>query len=295
MKGFVIIFAFLTSSIAFGQAPQKFNYQGVVRDNSGQVLDSKTIAVRISILDETATGTSIYSENHLVTTNQFGLFTLLIGNGDSSEGLFGDINWGNSNKFIKTEVDLAGGMSFKELGITQLLSVPYALYAEKSGGEIWRKSDIGVGTPSPVKNTYIENSIHSLITNTSLNGGVAIALDRSNDVNDSQVRFFTGNTANQPSMNHWNIGMDSNPTIYKNDFTIKYGLNGANPHLVIKETGNIGIGTTTDINSKLQVKGGDVYIDDISSGIILKSPNGNCWRVTVDDSGSLVRTPITCP
>ncbi len=62
-------------------------------------------------------------------------------------------------------------------------------------------------------------------------------------------------------------------------------------------TGNVGIGypETTTIQSKLQVKGGDVYIEDINRGVIMKSPNGQCWRITVDNTGNLITTAITCP
>jgi hypothetical protein len=62
----------------------------------------------------------------------------------------------------------------------------------------------------------------------------------------------------------------------------------------IDANGNVGIGTTAP-KSKVQVTDGDVYIDNPSRGIILKSPNGSCWRVTIDDSGNFVRTGITCP
>jgi hypothetical protein len=58
--------------------------------------------------------------------------------------------------------------------------------------------------------------------------------------------------------------------------------------------GNVGIGTTAP-HSKLQVTNGDVYVDNPYSGIILKSTNGYCWRVTIDNNGNFVRTQISCP
>jgi hypothetical protein len=74
-----------------------------------------------------------------------------------------------------------------------------------------------------------------------------------------------------------------------------FAVGGGSPtnSLVIAPEG-VGVGTNTPV-SKLQIKGGDVYVEDIASGVILKSPNGNCWRVTIDDTGNLIRTLIVCP
>jgi hypothetical protein len=70
--------------------------------------------------------------------------------------------------------------------------------------------------------------------------------------------------------------------------------NSGSIHMTMNPNGNIGIGNINP-NSRLSVNGGDVYVESVNSGIILKSPNGNCWRVTVDNSGNFVSTPITCP
>lgn len=64
--------------------------------------------------------------------------------------------------------------------------------------------------------------------------------------------------------------------------------------LRITEEGNIGIGTTSPA-SKLEVSDGDVFIEDINHGVIMKSPNGACWRIQPDNTGNLVTTTVTCP
>ena len=111
------------------QVPNKFNYQGVVRNASGVPVSNQAIQLRLSILDVSATGTVIYQERHITTTNQFGLYTVAIGTGTVLSGSFSAINWGTNDKYIKTELSTNSGVTFSLLGTTQLLSVPYALYA----------------------------------------------------------------------------------------------------------------------------------------------------------------------
>jgi hypothetical protein len=71
-------------------------------------------------------------------------------------------------------------------------------------------------------------------------------------------------------------------------------IGGSNERMRISGNGNVGIGTNNP-KVKLQVTSGDVYVDDSTKGIILKSPDGNCWRVTIDNTGNFVRTSIVCP
>ena len=115
------------------QAPQTFPYQAVARDNSDNILANQNISLRFSILDGSNVGTTIYQEKHTTTTNTFGLFTLNIGQGTILSGTFNAINWGSGSKFIKVELDPSGGNTFTLMGTTQLLSVPYALYANVPG------------------------------------------------------------------------------------------------------------------------------------------------------------------
>lgn len=116
---------------SYAQAPQAFKYQAIARDNAGAILSSASLNVRISIHDGTPTGAVVYKESHSVTTNTFGLFSLDIGMGTPLSGTFSGITWGSGNKYVQQEVDFGSG--FVNMGTAQLLSVPYALYAQTSG------------------------------------------------------------------------------------------------------------------------------------------------------------------
>ncbi len=158
-KHFFILFLILSiSGRALTQVPEKINFQAVARSAAGSILVNTNIAVRISINSGSPGGTNVYREVHAVTTNQFGLFTLQIGGGSATFGTFNTIDWSTGSFFVDTEIDPNGGSSFSSVGITQLLSVPYALYA-KDGGP-WQRAgndinntnsgNVGVGTTSPL-------------------------------------------------------------------------------------------------------------------------------------------------
>jgi hypothetical protein len=125
---------FLMLSVAvFAQSPNAFNYQGVARDNGGNTLANQAIGLRISIVSGSPTGTVEYVETHAVGTNAFGLFNVAIGTGSVTSGSFAGIDWSSDEHYTKVEFDPAGGSSYSNLGTSQLLSVPYAMYAAESG------------------------------------------------------------------------------------------------------------------------------------------------------------------
>jgi hypothetical protein len=107
------------------------NFQGVGRNSSGAVLASTKISLRFSVIQSSETGTVEYVESKEVTTNAQGIFSVVIGDGTqiSKTGNFSDINWKINPKFLKVEMDPAGGTSFVVMGTTRLQSVPFAYYA----------------------------------------------------------------------------------------------------------------------------------------------------------------------
>ncbi len=122
----------ITTVLAFAQAPQGINYQAVVRDAGGNELVSQAVSLRMTILENNTT--TVYQETHSATTNGFGLVNLVIGQGSATQGTFNTIDWSTGNYFAQTEVDVSGGTNYSLMGSQQLMSVPYALYAETSGG-----------------------------------------------------------------------------------------------------------------------------------------------------------------
>lgn len=116
----------------FAQAPQKMNYQAVVRNANNSLVANQNVSVRITLLQGSATGAAVYTEYHTVQTNANGLMTLEIGGGNAINGIFSSIDWANGPFFIKSEVDPEGGVNYNVTTTQQLMSVPYALYAETS-------------------------------------------------------------------------------------------------------------------------------------------------------------------
>ncbi|MFN5402542.1 MAG: hypothetical protein ACK5AS_10525 [Bacteroidota bacterium] len=115
---------------AQAQAPQKISYQAVARNASGTVLPNQTVKLRFSVRNASSSGTIVYQETQTATTSNIGLFNVNIGEGTVSAGTFAGIDWSNGAKFMQVELDPQGGNAFIDMGTQQMLSVPYALYAE---------------------------------------------------------------------------------------------------------------------------------------------------------------------
>ncbi|MDO9257147.1 MAG: DUF1566 domain-containing protein [Bacteroidales bacterium] len=126
-KIIIILFAVLLSSGLYAQAPLNLSYQAVIRDGSGKLLTNHLIGMQISILQGTSTGSLVYIETLTPTTNANGLVTVEIGGGILN---LDQIDWVNGPFYLKTETDPTGGSDYSIVGISQLLTVPYALHAK---------------------------------------------------------------------------------------------------------------------------------------------------------------------
>lgn len=124
----LIAFIFLSADV-FGQAPEGINYQAVARDISGAEMTNTPVDVQVQILNSTLT--VIYQEDHSDTTNAFGLFNLVVGQGQNPTSTFANINWASGPFYLRISID-ANNSGYINMGYTQLWSVPYALYAKES-------------------------------------------------------------------------------------------------------------------------------------------------------------------
>ncbi len=163
-----ILFLLLLQTTTFAVVPEAIKYQAVARDNGGNILANKNIGIRLSILKGNISGTAVYVETHATSSNNLGLINLEIGKGTPITGTMSAINWGNDSYFIKIEMDETGGSNYTLVGTSQLVSVPYALYAkEAENGTQWSDNDtniyyntgnVGIGTNKPRKKLEVYSS-----------------------------------------------------------------------------------------------------------------------------------------
>ncbi|MBN3036612.1 MAG: hypothetical protein JW861_13580 [Bacteroidales bacterium] len=225
MKKLSYFFLFVTQ-ITIAQSPQAFRYQAVVRDNAGLILQNHIVGIRISIHDGNPGGTIVYQETFTGTTNEFGLMNLNIGTGLPVIGAFTGIDWGNSSKFIETEVDPAGGTSYVSMGTSPLLSVPFALYSGATGDtSLWRKSgdtiyyltgNVGIGTASPQGELHINNPFEwqgITFTGTGLND---LTVDYSSFNGSGTVYYIAEVTNAGPNPNIFRYSNDNGATWTEN-------------------------------------------------------------------------------
>jgi hypothetical protein len=326
MKKVILIFsAVILSLTVYSQSPNKMSYQAIVRNASSDLISNEVIGMQISILQGSVDGTVVYVETLAPSTNSNGLVSFEFG----GEPGFDTINWANGPYFLKTETDPTGGTNYSIAGTSQLLSVPYALYAKTSGDTaVWKSNsnniyfnsgDVGIGTSNPKtkfelfeQNSAAELSIHghgftfatsALVlkstTDEANKRGSGLFLFDSTGVNE----WFCG----RPYGNYTGATSDRF-VIQRNPHNTAHHLRtaglidgneqptGTDRLFTVESNGFVGIGTNDETPSaRLQVASGDVYLSDLESGVILKSPNGLCWRLTVNNNGNFLSSPVECP
>ncbi|NML69844.1 collagen-like protein [Chryseobacterium sp. RP-3-3] len=171
--------------IGHAQAPEKMSYQAVMRNGTGQLLTNQSIAVKVSVLQGSPVGTLVYSERLTGSTNANGLISMEIGTGTVLSGTFSTINWPSGSYYLKTETDPAGGTNYTIAGTSQLLSVPYAMYAKSAGG---------TGGTFAIPYTNTVNNASTLFS--LVNDGDGTSLEGVNNTTSSSIASVRGIVSN---------------------------------------------------------------------------------------------------
>ena len=237
-KHFLLFGLLILATITFAQAPQAFNYQAVIRDADGNLLENQAVGIKISLLQGSATGQEVYAETHTTTTNQFGQVDLKIGTGTIVVGQFNTISWASDPYYLQLAVDLTGGANYAVMGTTQMLSVPYALYAEEGSG--WEKTENGIGFRDGKVIIGTENPVKEL----TINGDLFIKKTTAGNDTMSIYLFEEGFS-----------GICLNYLAPENRLDINGSYDNAQSNIMtITRAGKVGIGVDTPVN-KLDVNG----------------------------------------
>ena len=181
-KIFILTLLVLFSVITLAQTPLKFSYQSVVRNTDSELICEQEIGMKVTILQGTIDGTEVYVETHQPTTNINGLLTIEIGAGSVQEGVFADIDWSADTYFIKTEIDPEGFSNYTIVGVSQLLSVPYALHAKTAENTFSGDYNDLLNQPSIPQNTSeLTNDAGFITSFTEVDG------DINNEIQDLQL------------------------------------------------------------------------------------------------------------
>lgn len=248
-----LLIVFLSAS---AQTPQGFKYQAVARNDAGAILSNQNVSLRISILKREIAGEVVYSESHTAQTSAHGLINLEIGRGEVENGNFASISWGENTHFIKVEMDAQGGTNYSVLGTSQLMSVPYALYSEKSGDNYWHKledeyflpeGNVGIGVSQNNSAKLMVGGYQSTYK------GQILLVDKEYPISDSRstglITAFGSNMGDKATGRLWAIGSQSplgKDLTITNDLegAITFGVNGNYRAMSLSKEGYLGVGTT---------------------------------------------------
>jgi len=153
----IILNLILITTYLKAQVPQAFNYQAVIRDNSGEVMYNSIADFKMEIVQADSI---IYTEDHLdKDTGVHGVVSFQVGNGVNRVGEIADIEWSAGDIRLVIYLKVNGGQQ-EQMGSSEILPVPYALYAENAKDDadwnllnrpilgdnlIWRKGSVLIG------------------------------------------------------------------------------------------------------------------------------------------------------
>ena len=313
----LIIALFFSTLIIYGQAPQRIDFQAMARDGSGNPMMNQNIAVKITVKEG---ATTVYAERHTLTTDEYGLFTLSIGEGAPISGSFAAIDWSLGNQRVKVEVDPNGGTSYVYMGTSDLASTPYAFYGEDDdadpvnelqtlslsgndlsisdgntvtlpggGSSLWTANgddiyyndgNVGIGTDIPLTPFHLYGGA---------GGGSSFSSIISGVIESPTWAYmeFSSDTWGGITFNSQNESVYAGLIYNFSDDRVMIRTGAQDDRLVIAQDGNVGINTTTP-DAKLDVNG-DVKLG--ASGVIFSELR----EITGTTDVSLYYTNVNLP
>ncbi len=226
MKYIFTLLIYIGSTLTLlAQSPEKISYQAIIRSSDNNLVIDSEVSIKILILQGTTGDNTIYEENHLVKTNSNGLISLEIGTGDIIQGNFSSIPWGQSQYFVETQVDVTGGTNYNIIGVSQLLSVPYALHAKTA------ESLTGSITTEPYKAEIIPLSSTRNITSNDVNNTIACTASSNLTITSNFTAMEIGDIVNLEAHNGAILTVNASPGVtlnYTNAGSAQFNSNSGN-------------------------------------------------------------------
>ena len=302
MKKIISILTLFFTLLTFAQVPQGISYQAIALNSSGNPVANSNVGIRLLVLDNSASGTVLYTETHTKTTNPQGLFNLVIGQGTPTTGTFSTINWGTNSKFLKVEMDAAGGSNYTLVGTTQLLSVPYAMHAGSvasidgnpsiNDDIINNKSSSFAFNDTVADRVYACNTVTNTWTFQQYNASASPSILNSNgnfgfnDIVDNIVYVYNSKTGTWSSQAY---NSNASPTIQVSNSNI--GFNDIVDDKMYVFNGKTGTWSSQAYSSTasptLQESNGNfVFNDTVSNIVYVFNGNANSWSQQLYDTSA---------
>lgn len=280
MRKVLTLTLFFVTLLVRSQAPQFINYQAVARDGSGNIVTT-SVGIKFEIFQGSVGGTLVYEETQTASPSASGIFTVHIGGGTPVSGTFGSINWAVGPYFLRVNIDPAGGTSYSTVGANQLVSVPYALYAEKAGNAVSYSAGNGIAINSgSIINTAPDQTVN--ISGTGVTGSYPnYTISSSSYTAGNGIAVGSGsitNTAPDQTVNINAAGIATVTSAYPN-FSVSVGppaltYNSGTKELTLTQGGTTSTATLTGTGSNT--------ISIIGTGIANVTPVGAGSNFTVN-------------
>ena len=269
MKRLILIVTIIALNIGAlrAQSPDMFNYQAVARNDQGEIIANQNVGIKISVRQGSPNGTIVYAEEHNASTNNNGLVNMMVGNGAALSGSFTNIVWGEGTYFIEVAMDETGGTNYSVMGTTQLVSVPYAKYADSSGNAFTGNYNDLNNTPELGR--YVDTSMVARWDKDSTD-------DFSGDYGDLSNKPDLSDTASYDD--YWK---NKDDTIFYDKGKVGIGTDSITGNLTVQGSGQTVNMELIDDNSTLDINAtdGNAGINFSMDGV----PDGSIWYDKTSD------------